>query len=45
MELSLTGRGADEIPIERAELVAEMVGLKHPFLRGIKARMGFDYPR
>jgi cob(I)alamin adenosyltransferase len=43
VELILTGRHADERLIERADLVTEMVEIKHPFHKGIKARRGFDY--
>jgi len=43
VELILTGRYADQRLIERADLVTEMVEIKHPFDKGIKARRGFDY--
>jgi cob(I)alamin adenosyltransferase len=43
VELILTGRHADQRLIERADLVTEMVEIKHPFEKGIKARRGFDY--
>ncbi|MBE0414935.1 MAG: cob(I)yrinic acid a,c-diamide adenosyltransferase [Dehalococcoidia bacterium] len=43
VELILTGRRADERLIEKADLVTEMVEVKHPFEKGIKARRGFDY--
>jgi cob(I)alamin adenosyltransferase len=43
VELILTGRGADARLIERADLVTEMVEIKHPFTRGVVARKGFDY--
>ncbi|OGO17550.1 MAG: cob(I)yrinic acid a,c-diamide adenosyltransferase [Chloroflexi bacterium RBG_16_50_11] len=43
VELILTGRGADEKLIEIADLVTEMVKIKHPFDKGIKARKGIEY--
>jgi len=43
MELILTGRHADQRLIERADLVTDMVEIKHPFHKGIKARRGIDY--
>jgi len=43
VELILTGRYADNGLIEMADLVTEMVKVKHPFDRGIKARKGIEY--
>jgi len=43
VELILTGRHADPRLIERADLVTDMVEIKHPFRKGIKARRGIDY--
>ncbi len=43
VELILTGRYADERVIERADLVTEMVDVKHPYQKGIKARKGIEY--
>lgn len=43
VELILTGRHADERLIEKADLVTEMVEVKHPFQKGVKARKGIDY--
>lgn len=43
VELILTGRHADQRLIERADLVTEMVEIKHPFRKGIRARRGIDY--
>jgi len=43
VELILTGRHADERLIQKADLVTEMVEVKHPFHKGIKARKGIDY--
>jgi len=43
VELILTGRWADARLIELADLVTEMVKIKHPYDKGIKARKGIDY--
>ena len=43
VELILTGRYADNRLIEMADLVTEMVNVKHPFDKGIKARKGIEY--
>ncbi len=43
VELILTGRGADARLIELADLVTEMVKIKHPYDKGIKTRKGIDY--
>jgi cob(I)alamin adenosyltransferase len=43
VELILTGRYADTKLIELADLVTEMVKIKHPFDKGIKARKGIEY--
>ena len=43
VELILTGRYADERLINSADLVTEMVAIKHPYNRGIKARSGIDF--
>ena len=43
VELILTGRYADNIVIEMADLVTEMVKIKHPFTNGIPARKGIEY--
>ncbi len=43
VELILTGRYADARLIEMADLVTEMVKLKHPYDKGIKARKGIEY--
>lgn len=42
-ELILTGRYADPRLIELADLVTEMVEVKHPYQKGVLARRGFDY--
>jgi len=43
VELILTGRGADDRIVGMADLVTEMVEVKHPFNMGIKARKGIEY--
>ena len=43
VELILTGRYADAKLIELADLVTEMVNLKHPYDKGVKARKGIEY--
>jgi cob(I)alamin adenosyltransferase len=43
VELILTGRNADSRLIELADLVTEMVKVKHPFDKGIQARKGIEY--
>jgi cob(I)alamin adenosyltransferase len=43
MELLLTGRGAPSEVIEQADLVTEMVAVKHPFIKGVEARRGIEY--
>ena len=42
MELILTGRGADSKLIAHADLVTEMKNIKHPFEKGIPARVGIE---
>ncbi len=43
LELVLTGRGAPPELVAAADLVTEMVKVKHPLDRGIKARKGVEY--
>jgi cob(I)alamin adenosyltransferase len=43
VELILTGRLAPQEVIDAADLVTEMVNIKHPFDRGIPARRGIEY--
>ncbi len=43
IDLILTGRGKHEALIKEADLVTEMVDLKHPYEKGIKARRGIEY--
>ena len=39
----LTGRNADPRIIEVADLVTEMKEIKHPLMKGVKARKGIEY--
>ena len=41
-ELILTGRYAPKEIIERADLVTEMVEVKHPYAAGVEARLGIE---
>lgn len=43
LEIVLTGRGADPQVLDRADLVTEMVAIKHPLVQGIAARRGIEY--
>jgi cob(I)alamin adenosyltransferase len=43
VELILTGRYADPKLIELADLVTDMVKVKHPYDKGILSRKGIDY--
>ncbi len=43
VELIITGRYAEGAVIERADLVTEMVKVKHPYDKGVKARKGIEY--
>ena len=43
VELILTGRYADPRLIEQADLVTEMVKVKHPYDKGTLSREGIDY--
>jgi cob(I)alamin adenosyltransferase len=43
IELILTGGNADSRLIEAADLVTEMVKIKHPFDKGIEARKGIEF--
>jgi cob(I)alamin adenosyltransferase len=42
LELVITGRGADPLIIERADLVTEMREVKHYFHQGVQARIGIE---
>ncbi len=43
VELILTGREADAELIKLADLVTEMVKIKHPYDKGVLARKGIEY--
>ena len=43
VELILTGRYADNKIMELADLVTEMVNIKHPYAEGTPARKGIEY--
>jgi cob(I)alamin adenosyltransferase len=43
VELILTGRNINTKLVQMADLVTEMLMIKHPYARGIKARRGIDY--
>lgn len=43
VELILTGRYADPELVKLADLVTEMLKIKHPYDRGILARQGIEY--
>lgn len=42
IEIIITGRNATKEIIEKADLVTEMKEIKHPFQKGIKARIGIE---
>ncbi len=42
MEIVVTGRGAHEKLIERADLVTEMTEIKHYYKKGVNARVGIE---
>lgn len=43
LELILTGRYANPKIVKLADYVTEMLEIKHPYQRGVKARRGIDY--
>lgn len=43
VEVVMTGRNASQNLIEKAQLVTEMVPIKHPFELGIQARKGIEF--
>ena len=43
LELILTGRYAHPDIIKKADLVTEMLEIKHPYQKGILSRKGIDY--
>ena len=43
LELILTGRGATERIIEKADLVSEVKEIKHYYMQGVESRKGIEY--
>jgi cob(I)alamin adenosyltransferase len=43
LELIFTGRYADPEMIKKADLVTEMLEIKHPYQNGIESRKGIDF--
>ena len=43
LELICTGRYADPALIKKADLVTEMLEIKHPYQNGIQSRKGIDF--
>jgi cob(I)alamin adenosyltransferase len=43
LELVFTGRYAHPEMVKAADLVTEMLEIKHPYQKGVKARKGIDY--
>ncbi|MDP2718613.1 MAG: cob(I)yrinic acid a,c-diamide adenosyltransferase [Dehalococcoidia bacterium] len=43
VELVMTGRGAPPEIVKRADLVTEMLMIKHPYTDGVTARRGIEY--
>lgn len=43
VEVVLTGRGAPVALVARADLVTEMLAIKHPYHQGVRAREGIEY--
>jgi len=43
VELVITGRNAPAELLQRAELVTEMLAIKHPYAQGLKARPGIEF--
>ncbi|MHC5538399.1 cob(I)yrinic acid a,c-diamide adenosyltransferase [Singulisphaera rosea] len=43
LHVVLTGRGAPPAIIEAADLVSEIVPIKHPYKAGIKAQLGIEF--
>jgi cob(I)alamin adenosyltransferase len=43
LHVVLTGRGATEELIARADLVTEMKMIKHPYRAGIRAQAGIEF--
>ncbi len=42
LEVVLTGRGPDELLLEKADYVSEIKKVKHPYDKGIKSRIGIE---
>lgn len=42
VELVITGRGASQAVIDRADLVSEITEVKHYYKKGVKARVGIE---
>jgi len=43
VEIIITGRNAPKEIINKADLVTEMCEIKHPYQKGIQARIGIEY--
>ena len=43
LHVAVTGRDASPALIDAADLVTEMVAVKHPFEQGIKAQKGIEF--
>ncbi len=43
LHVVLTGRGAPASIIEAADLVSEVVPIKHPYKQGVKAQLGIEF--
>ncbi|MFO7957378.1 MAG: cob(I)yrinic acid a,c-diamide adenosyltransferase [Candidatus Brocadiia bacterium] len=43
VEIIITGRNAPQEIIDRADLVTEMREIKHPYQKGVQARIGIEY--
>ena len=43
LELILTGRDAHPEIVRHADLVTEMLEIKHPYQQGVQARKGIDF--
>jgi len=43
VEIIITGRNAPQAILDKADLVTEMCEIKHPYQKGIQARIGIEY--
>ena len=43
MEIILTGRNADQFFTDHADYITSMEKIKHPYDRGVEARLGIEY--